>query len=164
MKHGDDKRKLSSAVSAWVILQAAAMAYLRGGNTLPHPVSRYMDILALGALANFFAILLLMKEIPQSTAARQTGIVFATCWITALAAGSILISQHELGSRAVRTQSLSAIEETVRAYVATGDRKHLEGNPPTDDTVPESLAPGHASGRPDDPKHFTRGGACSIAS
>lgn len=116
-------------VSAWVILQAAVMAYLRGGNTLPHPVSRYMDILALGALANFFAILLLMKEKSQS-AARQTGVVFATCWITALAAGSILISQHELGSRAVRTQSLSAIEETVRAYVATGDRTHLESNPP----------------------------------
>src|SRR5439155_21371404 len=36
------------AVSTWVILQAAAMAYLRGGNTLPSPISRYMDILALG--------------------------------------------------------------------------------------------------------------------
>lgn len=118
-------------VGAWVILQAVAMAYLRGGNTLPHPVSRYMDILALGALANFFAILLLMKEIPQSTAARQTGVVFATCWITALGAGSVLISQRELASRAVRTQSLSAIEETVRVYVATGDRTHLEANPPT---------------------------------
>jgi hypothetical protein len=89
-----------------------------------------MDILALGALANFFAILLLMKEIPHGTA-RQTGVVFATCWIVALAAGSILISQRELGSRALRTQGLSAIEETVRAYVATGDRTHLEANPPT---------------------------------
>ena len=118
-------------VSAWVILQAAAMAYLRGGNTLPHPVSRYMDILALGALANFFAILLLMKEIPLASAARQTGVVFATCWIIAVAAGSILISQHELGSRAIRTQNLSAIENTVRAYVATGNRTHLEANPPT---------------------------------
>lgn len=118
-------------VSAWVILQAAAMAYLRGGNTLPHPVSRYMDILALGALVNFFANLLLMKEIPQGTAARQTGVVFATCWITALAAGSILISQRELGSRAVRTQSFYEIEDTVRAYVATGDRAHLEATPPT---------------------------------
>jgi hypothetical protein len=117
-------------VSAWVILQAAAMAYLRGGNTLPHPVSRYMDILALGALANFFAILLLTREMPEGTAARQTGIALATCWITALAAGSILISQRELGSRTVRTQSLSAIEETVRAYVATGDRTHLEANSP----------------------------------
>lgn len=118
------------AVSAWVILQAAAMAYFRGGNTLPDPVSRYMDILALGALANFFAIFLLMKEIPQSTAARQTGVIFATCWITALTAGSILISQHELGSRTIRTQSLSAIEETVRAYVTTGDRTHLEADSP----------------------------------
>lgn len=118
-------------VSAWVLLQAGAMAYLRGGNTLPHPVSRYMDILALGALSNFFATLLLIKEKPVSTAARQTVVVFATCWIIALAAGAILISQHELGSRVVRTQSLSAIEETVRAYVATGDRTNLEGKPPT---------------------------------
>jgi len=121
-------------VSAWVILQAAGMAYLRGGNTLPHPVSRYMDILALGALANVFAILLLTKEIPEITAARQTGVVFATCWITAVAAGAILISQHELGPRRSRTQSLYAIEQTVRAYVATGDRKYLEGNPPM--TIP----------------------------
>jgi hypothetical protein len=121
-------------VSAWVILQAAAMAYLRGGNTLPHPVSRYMDILALGALANFFAILLLTKEIPDATAARQTGVVFATCWITALAAGSVLISQYELGPRRSRTQSLYGIEQTVRAYVATGDLKYLEGTPPM--TIP----------------------------
>ena len=118
------------AVVAWVILQAAAMAYFRGGNTLPYPVSRYMDILALGALANFFAILLLMKEIPPGTTARQTGVVFAACWITALTTGSILISQRELGSRALRTQSLSPIEETVRAYVATGDLTNLEANPP----------------------------------
>jgi hypothetical protein len=119
------------AVSAWVILQAAAMAYLRGGNTLPHPVSRYMDILALGALANFLAIPLLLKENSQGAPPRQTGVVLATCWITALVAGSILISQRELGARTVRTQSLSAIEETVRAYVTTGDRTHLEGKPPT---------------------------------
>jgi hypothetical protein len=105
------------------------MAYFRGGNTLPHPPSRYMDILALGGAANFFAILLLMRA-PQSPATRETGVVFATCWITALAAGSILISQRELGSRTVRTQSLSAIEETVRAYVATGDRTQLEANSP----------------------------------
>jgi len=136
------------AVSAWVILQAAAMAYLRGGNTLPHPVSRYMDILALGALANFFAILLLMKEIPQSTVARQTGVVFATCWITALASGSILISQRELGSRTVRTESLSAIEETVRAYVTTGDRTHLEANPPAAIPYPR---PQHLAMLLDDP-------------
>jgi len=116
-------------ISAWVILQAAAMAYLRGGGTLPPPVSRYMDILAFGGLANFFATLLLMKEIPNGTVARQVGIVIATCWITALGAGSILISQHELASRGVRTQSLYAIEDTVRAYVATGDRKCLEGDP-----------------------------------
>jgi hypothetical protein len=117
-------------ISAWVILQAAAMAYLRGGNTLPHPVSRYMDILALGALANFFALLLLIKAIPTSAAGRPTGLVLATCWITALAAGSVLISQQQLGSRDVRTESRAAIEGTVRAYVATGDRKHLEGDPP----------------------------------
>ena len=121
-------------VSAWVILQAAAMAYLRGGGTIPPPVSRYMDILAFGGLANLFAILLLVKELPDGTAARQVGIVFATCWITALGAGAVLISQHELASRGARTQNLYAIEETVRAYVATGDRKHLEGNPPP--TIP----------------------------
>jgi uncharacterized membrane protein len=121
-------------VSAWVILQAAAMAYLRGGGTIPPPVSRYMDILALGALANLLAILLLVKELPNGTAARQVGIVFATCWITALGAGAVFISQSELASRGARTQSLYAIEENVRAYVATGDRKHLEGNPPP--TIP----------------------------
>jgi hypothetical protein len=129
----ETRRRQAEAVlslSAWVILQAAAMAYLRGGNTLPHPVSRYMDILALGAVANFFALLLLIKEIPDTSAARQIGVIFATCWITTVGAGSVLISQHELGPRDVRTESLSAIEGTVRAYVATGDRKYLEGNPP----------------------------------
>lgn len=98
------------------------------------PSVPHMDILAFGGLANLFAILLLVKELPDGTAARQVGIVFATCWITALGAGAVLISQHELASRGARTQNLYAIEETVRAYVATGDRKHLEGNPPP--TIP----------------------------
>jgi hypothetical protein len=89
-----------------------------------------MDILALGGFANFFAILLLMKEIPDGIAAQQTGIVLATCWITALVAGSILISQRELSSRNPRLQSLYPIEEAVRAYVATGDHKYLESDPP----------------------------------
>jgi hypothetical protein len=82
-------------------------------------------------MANFFATLLLMKEIPRRIAAPQTAVILATCWITALAAGAILISQQELGSRTARTQSLSAIEETIRAYVATGDRTSLESKPPT---------------------------------
>ena len=116
-------------VSAWVILQAAAMAYLRGGGAVPPPVSRYMDILALGGLANFLAVLILLRELPNGTDARQVGIVLATCWITGLVAGSFLISQHELTFRGLRMGSLYPAEETVRAYVATGDRRYLDGDP-----------------------------------
>ena len=118
------------SISAWVILQAAAMAYFRGGGTVPPPPSRYMDILALGGLANFFAVHLLMKELPNGTRGRPLCTVLAACWIIGLAAGSIHLSQCELASRPMRTQGLFAIEETVRAYVATGDRKYLEDNPP----------------------------------
>jgi hypothetical protein len=130
---GDGWERKTEAVlgiSAWVILQAAAMAYFRGGGTVPPPPSRYMDILALGGLANFFAIQLLMKELPDGTWVRQLCTVLAACWIIALGAGSLDLSQRELASRPVRTKGLFAIEETVRAYVATGDRKYLEDNPP----------------------------------
>jgi hypothetical protein len=46
------------ALGGWVVLEAAAMAYARGSGGEP-PVSRYMDLLALGPVANFLSLVLL---------------------------------------------------------------------------------------------------------
>jgi hypothetical protein len=121
--------------SVWVVLQAAAIAYSRGGGSILLPVSRYMDLLAFGGLANLLAILFLVGELPPGTRVHQIGLILGGCWIAALAMGSGVITHRELALRASRTGSLYPVEESVRAYVATGDHKYLEeGDPPP--TIP----------------------------
>ena len=48
--------QVTLAMGAWVVLQCAAMAYSRGANGAA-PASRYLDMVALGYLANTAAIL-----------------------------------------------------------------------------------------------------------
>ena len=43
-------------VAFWVVLQAAAIAYGRGGDGSQSPGSRHLDLLAPGALVNLFAV------------------------------------------------------------------------------------------------------------
>ena len=145
------------AVSAWVILQAAAMAYFRGGNTLPHPVSRYMDILALGALTNLFAIPPSGEGDVPDTAARQTAVIIRNPLDHGV--GGRLDSHQPTRARFSSTPNPTPLDNRRDCSRLRGDgrsrtsRGHsTDGNP-----VPEASAPGHASGRPDDSRHFARG-------
>lgn len=116
-------------LGVWVIAQAAAIAYARGGNGNIPISSRYMDILGLGAVLNALCVVALAKSIPWTGKRRAVALVFGTIWI----AGS-LRGAAELGFQKVSfgpgKEALLPMEENVRAYVATRDRKYLTGDLP----------------------------------
>lgn len=118
--------ELLLAVGLWVMLQAAAIAFSRGADGTEAIASRYMDILALGALVNGGAVVVLLAAAPR----RKILILPGSVWIGAVIVGAGLTSYREASGQAGRQAYLRSEEENVRAYVATGDRKYLEGDPP----------------------------------
>jgi len=126
----DERRRhqieLLLAVGIWVILQAAAIAYGRGGDGTEEIASRYMDILALGALANAGAVVMLLNTLPR----RKRLVLPGYLWLVAVAAGAGVVSYEQVSRQAGRPAHLRLEVQNVRGYVATGDRKYLEGDPP----------------------------------
>jgi hypothetical protein len=118
--------ELFLALGFWVILQAAAIAYSRGADGTVPIAARYTDILALGALVNVGAVAILIGCLPH----RKTLILACSLWIAAVAAGAVFSSYQELSSQAGRQAWLQTAAQNVRAYVATGDKKYVEGDPP----------------------------------
>ena len=118
------------AITMWVVLQMAIIAWARGGGTVPLPVSRYMDILAVGSVANGAACLWLLNKAPIHTRWHSVLAPVAAVWIAGVAFGIVRVSQREMRPmQPRRDMALFPIEQNLRAYVATGNAKFLEGNP-----------------------------------
>lgn len=116
--------ELLLVIGFWVGLQSAAIAYARAGHD-PHVVSRYMDILAVGAVANLLALVLLLNY----TRPGRVYYAGAIGWCAVLLAGASLLSYSEARSQEGRPPYLRNADRTVRAYLATGDRSLLGGPP-----------------------------------
>lgn len=115
-------------VSAWVAMQAAAIAYTRGGSTILLPVSRYMEILAFGAIANLLATVFLVEQMQRGSPQRRLGAVLSVIWAAAVGGGAAILSYRELPP-ITPERILLPYEQSVRGYVATGDRSYLAGEP-----------------------------------
>jgi hypothetical protein len=124
-KKRERQMELFLALGFWVVLQGAAIAYSRGANGTVPISSRYMDILALGALVNVGAVVIVVG----ASAHRKFLVLACSLWIAVVAAGAVFTSYQELRSQARRQEQLEMEAQNVRAYVATGDRKYLEGDP-----------------------------------
>ena len=73
------------ALGLWILLQTAAMAYGRGGHSLP-PACRYMDLLALGPLVNFLSWFALADG-ARSARRRVVTLACAAVWTVLLVGG-----------------------------------------------------------------------------
>jgi len=110
------------ATVAWFWLQAAAFAYARYKTGLG---SRYLDMLSVGAVLNFAAILLLWAKVRTQPRWRLPVMVFASIWTTAVlvdVARSADFLRRDLETKA--GESL-AQERNVRGYICSGDRRWL---------------------------------------
>lgn len=105
----------------WVILQAAAMAYARGG-----PSWRYMDVLSLGMVVNIISMGLLMMRQPWH---RATGVLAAVCctaWVLLCGAGLLTLTRQAVREEIPRKMMLANIQrDNIRDFMATGDGRCL---------------------------------------
>lgn len=136
------------AVAGWVWLQAAAIAYTRGGSG-GGPASRYMDLLALGAMMNFFALSLLVagSARPHRAFLHRSILVL---WVASLGFGLVKLTRTDFADElpALR-EHLRNSESNVRAYVATGDlQRFLTDKPEKDTPYPDAA---HLARLLDDP-------------
>ena len=118
--HGaNDAGNCVIAAGTWVILQAALIAFGRGGDGGGEMPSRYMDILALGPLMNAVAFASLSKPV-RSRYPRSYWSLSALAACVVIGAAAYL--SYELVARQHgRKAALDGAEETVRAYVLTGN-------------------------------------------
>lgn len=120
-------------MGVWVILQAAAIAYARGENGHVPIAPRYQDIVALGVVINALCVLHLLRTVPWHGPLRRTiAFVLGGVWIVGSLTGASELGLHKVLSGAGK-EALLPMEENVRAYVATHDRKYLAGDKPYPD-------------------------------
>jgi hypothetical protein len=128
------------AIGIWALLQFAAMGYARGADA-PWPPSRYLDTVAVGVGVNAFALLLtLSRMISRTWSASRERTLFANvgtvaAWVAALGVwgaflGIGLIQELTVSWNEIlpgEGERLSHREDSLRAYLITGDRVHLDG-------------------------------------
>ncbi len=108
-------------VGAWVILQAAAMAWARGGLGTG-PASRYTDVLALGLIANVCALLRWIESRERRSLSRWIATALAVVWLGSLFVGVVADSRDNLsGSIPAFRDMVKSQESLVRDYVRKGD-------------------------------------------
>ena len=128
--NGDRRqREVFFALGTWVIVQAAAIAYARGEDGHILIYSRYMDILGFGAAVNALGALTLVKGFTWKGKKKAILFGLAALWITGAIFGATNLSLRKLLSGSAK-DVLLPMEENVRAYVATRDLKHLDGDRP----------------------------------
>jgi hypothetical protein len=126
-------------LAAWVILQAVAIAYGRGGTgTVPAP--RYQDFLSLGFLANALALVSLALQGIPGILGRRFAIVAMTGWIAFGLAGLDRLFTDTLATLSVWRRHWIAQSVNVRSFVLTGDVNVLNSKDPFDIGYPSSDA------------------------
>lgn len=113
-----------AALGGWTMLQILATSYARGVGA-DYPASRYMDTLAIGALANGAALGWLASR-PAAGRGRLGLGLLAAAWAGLLAIGLYretddAFVHHLPGARRYYNQA----ESHLRGYLATNDRAHF---------------------------------------
>ena len=110
------------ALVAWIALQSAAIALTRGSGIYAGWMSpRYLDVLAIGTLANFLALLLLVSLPLRSAGLRHMMIVAMIAWVAFVLVGAVQASRRGFRDMRTRAEQVLRAEANVRAYLATPD-------------------------------------------
>ena len=122
-----DRRWLLVALAGWFALQAAALAYGRGGGT----ESRYVDAIIVGLLASDIAFLWAWRASQSSPPRRRVVFAAAAFWLTLIFTGAGIKIVKDAVPQMTKFYALSTPQtETLRNYLATSDIGALENKPP----------------------------------
>ena len=112
--------QMSLALGAWVVLQAATIAYSRGVNGAT-PASRYLDMLSFCFVVNTVALIAIVDGRTTRLSTRVTSGALVV-WMLAGAAGVTLLSQSILAKDGrEKLQWMQEYVRNVRHYVVTGE-------------------------------------------
>lgn len=127
-RQGDLKaEEMTLTLGLWLLLQAAATAYARGGKATT-VAWRYMDILSLGMVVNAFSIVLLTTRYPVHGRMRVVWPAVFTIWTVLCGTGLASLNSRALQVEIPLRKYYYNLEVAhVRAFVATDDIRHLEG-------------------------------------
>ena len=112
--------RFAAILAAWVLLQAAALAYGRGAHG-PPPISRYMDVLSWTVLVNGIAFLGLVQRVSVEGLRRRGMQAALAVWIAVQAFGIVRVSQAELIQLNQRQPWFRAHVQNVARFMVTGD-------------------------------------------
>jgi hypothetical protein len=109
------------SLGAWVVLQAAAVAYSRGANGAV-PASRYLDMLSFGFVVNTMALLVVVNNWRPSGRAPLAGWGVLAVWMLAGAAGVTAVSGNTLARDGEeRARWMSASARNLHEFIARHD-------------------------------------------
>lgn len=109
-------------LTVFVALQSAAIALTRGGGIYSGWMSsRYIDVLALGTMTNFLAILVLTSIWRMPPTWRAAVTVSVAVWVAAAVAGAALLGQRGFADMRARAEQVRRAEANVRAYLHDGE-------------------------------------------
>ncbi len=132
-----------AAMGGWAMAQVLATAYARGAGA-DYPASRYMDTLALGAVANALALGWLLSLTDVTTRWRRLHQVMGLAWLAALGLGlqPMVRDNFTIELPDARKYYVQA-EANMRRFLATKDPAHLADRNipyPSADALVERLA------------------------
>jgi hypothetical protein len=131
------------AVGAWVIVQAAALAYGRGAGGEP-PASRYMDLLSLGCFANALALLPLASGRAPGRK-RIAAWAAVAAWLIVVGVGLDRLTADMWRGAEVRRTWMAAYTQTVRDFLRTDDLPALSARRfPFETPYPDPVLLGNA--------------------
>jgi hypothetical protein len=120
--------RLSCLLGSIAVVDAAGIAYARSGGLLNGmPLSRYQDLLALGALANLLALLALCPP-EKGSARRQRWLAVTLIWTAYAVVGLTRLSYQNLAVNLPYKANTDRVQfENLTHYVATRDPAVLAG-------------------------------------
>jgi hypothetical protein len=115
-------------LGAWTWIQAAALAYSRGGFQLGYS-SRYSDVLVVAVVASAAALAALMQSRMDGVKTSRTAIL-AACWTTLVVSGLLYRSFWGERSHLNDLRRIHPIQIShIRKYIATGEVSALSNKP-----------------------------------
>lgn len=123
-------------VAAWVLVQAAAIAYSRGHGLIYTP-SRYYDLLVLGPICNIMLAVRLIGTV-HSTAVRTVTTYVTTLVGSALLATLWVYSIDGIAQFRLRCAQQAQQRETLRQFLAGAGTAAFEGKSPAQTSYPSA--------------------------
>jgi hypothetical protein len=118
-------------IAAWVLMQAAAIAYGRGGGALV-PATRYQDFLCLGFVANTLILVMAARQMRSAPLGKGLAALMLLGWIGAAFAGLQTLTTGTITTLNFWRPHWEAQTTNLRRFVLSGDAQELKSKPPLD--------------------------------